>query len=157
MRDPEDKQWWCVEGVRRENTFLRQAHIAGWDIEVAPEKASDPYHHDFQVTMPCDLKSISTPFNTSEQKFGIPTEYAITINEKDFVRYAAKYPNILILLDVQFPGVERRLFSITLDRARKLIKSKKAFRHEYLHRVDDQQGNAKASYVFDVRDLDQLI
>lgn len=157
MRDPEDKDWWCTEGVRRENKFLREVSIRGWDIAVAPDKASNPYHHDFQITAPCDLKSISTPFNTSQQKFGIPTEYAITINEKDFVRYAEKYPNIIILLDVQFPHTERRLFSITLPRARNLIQAKKAFRHTYIHRVDDKSGNAKASYVFDVRDLDQLI
>jgi hypothetical protein len=157
MRDSEDKEWWCAEGVRLENKFLREVSVRGWDIEVAPDKANNPYHHDFQITVPSDLKSISTPFNTSEQKYGIPTEYAITINEKDFVRYAEKYPNIIILLDVKFPQSERRLFSITLPRARKLIQDNKAFRHAYIHRVDDVDGNAKASYVFDVRDLDQLI
>ena len=63
------------------------------------------------------------------------------------------YPNIIIYLDVEYSG---KLFSLTLDRARRLIETGRAHRHEYLERKDDTAGNAKVSFIFNTDDLDAV-
>jgi hypothetical protein len=103
--------------------------------------------------IPVDLKTMRTPWRKSQDLFDIPTEKAVSINQKDLRRYAELYPNIIIYLDVEYSG---KLFSLTLDRAKKLIKAGKAHRHEYLERKDDTEGNAKVSYIFNTDDLDAL-
>jgi hypothetical protein len=45
---------------------------------------------------------------------------------------------------------------MTVARAKTLITNGKAVKHEYKNRKDDTKGNAKISYVFDLRDLDKL-
>ena len=89
----------------------------------------------------------------SERLFGIPSEYAISINVKDLKRYRQLYPNILIILDVRWAGK----FMLTIPRAQALLNQGKAHRHQYKGRVDDERGNAKDSLVFDLRDLDEVI
>ena len=149
----EDKQSWCHAGQLAEGDFLVSHTIKGWGLAFNPEKQTNKYVHDFIGLIPVDLKSIRQPWIKSQELFNIPSERAISINEKDFVRYAQEYPNILILCHVEWLD---RCFILTLDRARKLIKEKRAIRHEYLNRKDDTSGNAKVSYIFDVDDLDQL-
>jgi len=102
--------------------------------------------------VPMDLKSIREPWRKSQQLFGIPSDYAISINLKDLRRYAELYPNIIIILDVEWSGI----YMMTVARAKTLITNGKAVKHEYKNRKDDTKGNAKVSYVFDLRDLDKL-
>lgn len=153
MINTEDKLAWCKAGEEAELQFVESHELCGWDIQINPNKTHDKYTHDMVGRVPMDLKSIGTRFNTSEKKYGIPTEWAVTVNEKDLVRYSELYPNILILLDVAW---HEKVWLLTVPRARSLIAAGAAKKHEYLKRKDDKDGNAKHSYVFDLRDLDEI-
>ena len=151
--DNQDKLAWCREGEKLEREFVASAPIQGWGVAMNPAKQSDPYTHDHIATVPMDLKTMDTQWRRSQQLFGIPPNYAVSINQKDFKRYSEKYPNIFIVLNVKWLDA---MYMLTVERARILIREGKAKSHEYLDRKNDMQGNAKISYIFDVRDLDIL-
>ena len=148
----EDKKAWCKAGELAEKDFVAVNKIAGWGIAMNPEKHNNLFTHDLVGMIPMDLKSVREPWRKSEELFGIPSKYAISINQKDLERYSSLYPNIIIILDVEWSGI----YMITVDRARSLVKAGKAVKHEYKNRKDDTKGNAKASYIFDLRDLDRI-
>jgi len=149
----EDKQAWCDHGEKEEKKFLEEKKVSGWDISLNPQKAHNKYAHDFVSVCPVDLKTMTTPFRLSEDLYGIPSSRAVTINKKDFERYAKLYPNIIILCNVVHAN---KMFTITVSRARKLISEKKARLHKYKNRKNDDKGNARCSYVFDTNDLDEV-
>ena len=151
--DLEDKLAWCEAGAAAEGDFVAQANIVGWGIGLNPAKQTDKFTHDLMGMVPMDLKSIRTQWRESERLFGIPSEYAISINLKDLKRYKQLYPNILVILDVRWSGK----YMLTIPRAQALLNQGKAHRHQYKGRVDDERGNAKDSLVFDLRDLDEVV
>jgi len=148
----EDKKSWCEAGFLAEQDFVATNKLIGWGISMNPNKHADPYTHDFVGMIPVDLKSIRKSWRKSLELFGIPSMYAISINTKDLIRYTNLYPNIIVLLDVEWSGV----YMLTMPRAKALVTSGKAVKHEYKNRKDDENGNAKTSYIFDLRDLDKL-
>ena len=152
MIDTEDKKSWCEAGSLAEKDFVATNKLEGWGISMNPTKHKDPYTHDFMGIVPMDLKSIREPWRKSQELFGIPSKYAVSINKKDIVRYANLYPNIIVLLDVEWAGV----YMLTMSRAKSLISNGKAKKHDYKNRRHDKQGNAKTSYIFDIRELDEL-
>ena len=151
MIDTENKDAWCEYGANLETQFITRK-FNDVEVKINGLKSSDKYTYDLRIELPADLKSIKTKWIFSQDMFGIPPERAISINEKDFIRYAKHYPNILIILDVEWDGV----YSITVVRARHLIREGKAKKHVYEKRKDDIKGNAKCSYIFDLNDLDKL-
>ena len=151
--DNQDKKAWCEAGTLAEGDFLASQSIKGWGLSWNPAKYSDPYAHDFLAIVPVDLKTMTTQWIKAYELFGISSDNAISINEKDFVRYSSIYPNIIILCDVQWLN---KRFTLTLPRARDLIHKGLAYRHEYLQRKGDNKGNAKISWIFDVNDLDEV-
>jgi len=150
--DLEDKKSWCHAGFLAEQDFVATNKLIGWGISMNPNKHEDPYTHDFVGIVPIDLKSIRESWRKSLELFGIPSMYAISINTKDLIRYSTLYPNIIVLLDVEWSGI----YMLTMPRAKALVSSGKAVKHEYKNRKDDAKGNAKTSYIFDLRDLDKL-
>ena len=82
--------------------------------------------------------------------FGIPHPYAISINEKDLTRYINLYPNIILILDIQFERVQAVKW-VDVKRLARLAEKGIAKRHAYKNRVEDKKGNAKVSYVYDMR------
>jgi hypothetical protein len=150
----EDKQAWCSYGAELEKQFASKMFTSSVGIVKNPAKTTDPYTHDLFALFPSDLKSIRTPFRTAH-RYGFDPEYAITINEKDVRRYTNKYPNIVLLLDIDYPSYKGVRIA-TIYRLNKFINSGKAKRHEYMFRVDDSSGNAKVSYIFDLRWFDEI-
>ena len=150
----ENKLEWCALGEELENKFVKQVDVVGWDVSINPEKSENKYVHDMVATIPVDLKSMPTPWKLSQSMFGIPPEYAISINKKDIDRYARLYPNIIILCDVLWTG---KIYSLTIPRALRLIRAGKVGYHQYKKRINDTDGNAKDSYIFDLRHLDELV
>jgi hypothetical protein len=150
----EDKLAWCKHGDDLEKQFLTRMFDSGLSIFRNPAKASDPYTHDVYAVLQADIKSIGTPFRTAD-RYGFSPDYAITINEKDIKRYSEKYPNILIFLDINYPNYQG-VRMVSLGTLKKFIKLDMAKKHEYINRRDDTQGNAKASYVFDLRWFDKV-
>ena len=152
MIDLNDKKAWCDLGLELEKEFVSNSRFSDVTIGMNPSKSFDKYTYDMKIEMPCDLKTITTPWIYSEEMFGIPSDYAISINRKDLRRYYSLYPNIIIIFDVQYENYKATHWS-DLDRLRILVKQNKAFLHKYKNRVDDNIGNAKDSYVLDVRKL----
>jgi len=152
-KDLQDKSAWVKYGGALEKPFVEQAEIEGWRLAINPGKEANPYTHDLVALIPSDLKTMDTQWKHSQKMFGIPPEYAVSINTKDFVRYERLYPNIIIILDVRWSGDR---YTLTLDRVNKLINLGRAKKHYYKNRVDDENGNAQSSYVFDLRHLDKI-
>lgn len=156
MMDTEKKQEWCEIGAEFERDFVAGNKINGWAVAINPDKQSNPYGHDWTMVVPADLKTVSTAWRKSQELFGIPPDYAVSVNVKDFRRYSKKCPNVLIVIDARFSVESSGKYLLTLPRAQWLIENGFAKRHEYMGRVYDTKGNAKESYVFDLRHLDKL-
>jgi len=150
MIENEDKQAWCQLGQTQEIDFVANRRFRGTAVKINPKKKADKYSHDFRLNVGADLKTITTEWKHSEKMFGIPYPYAISINEKDLCRYMDLYPNILLVLDIQFEKIKTVKW-VDVKRLANLARKGIAKRHEYKNRVDDKQGNAKASYVYDMR------
>ena len=148
MVDNEDKLSWCQYGEELEHEFLD----GSFPVTLNPKKVSDKFTHDFFIHLPCDLKSIMSKWIKSESLFGIPSEHAISINQKDLQRYRDLYPNLIMILNVQWSGV----YLLPVSYAINLIKQGKAKRHEYKNRQNDTKGNAKISWIFDLRNLEKI-
>ena len=152
----EDKKEWCDYGNALEELFLETQAFQGVFFALNQAKIEDKYAHDFTVTFPCDLKSIRTPWRMADKMFGIPSPFAISINDKDIVRYSELYPNIIIILDVNYPEYQATHFTDTKTLLNK-INLGQAIKHEYRKRKDDKRGNSKASWIFDVRCFPVLV
>ena len=153
MIDTENKLSWCEHGLRLEREFVTKYGDEMF-VSVHPDKAKCPYGPDFLVggLMPGDLKTQDTPFRTAG-RYGVPAERAVTFNEKDYDRYTAQYPNMLVFFWVRFLPQEA-VFLMTMADARRLCLPER--KHHYLRRKDDRRGNAKASYILDVRTLERV-
>lgn len=147
MIDPQNKQAWCEAGAHAEARMAGPLLPCGGALMLNPAKKIDKYTHDLFITLPSDLKTIRTRFNTAN-RYGIDPLSAITLNVKDVERYAAHYPNIVIVFDVDFGDYKRLCYS-HLREIKRAIRSGAAKLHEYKDRRDDARGNAKASYVMD--------
>jgi hypothetical protein len=150
----EDKLAWCEHGAELEKQFVAANSFSGVQIRMNPIKNVDKYTHDLMATFQADLKSIKTPFRTAD-RYGIPPSFAITLNEKDINRYKSMYPNIIIFFDIDYPEY-KGVRMAPLSRIFRLMDLGKAKRHEYINRMNDSGGNAKASYVFDYRWFDEV-
>lgn len=151
----DDKQAWCEHGRMLEDEFVLRQRFDDVLIGINPAKDDNPFTYDMRIDMPCDLKSAKTPWRKSWEMFGIDPRHAVSINQKDLRRYARLYPNIVILFDVDYPEY-KAVHWATLDMMRMMREGGDMALHQYGARVDDTQGNAKASYVFDVTLLPRL-
>jgi hypothetical protein len=168
--DTEDKQAWCDYGDATERQF-----VAGrlFDLELGghinPQKKSNPYTHDIFVQFPSDLKSVRTPLFKSMELYGIDPQYAVTFNHKDAERYKELYPNIIVIFDVWWRDCSKEIngciytvqemhatYAGFLHNIRSAIIKSGSHRIDYARRVNDTSGNAKSSWVFDVRDLQEI-
>ena len=151
----DDKQKWCEHGRELEDEFVLRQRFVDVLIGINPDKDSNPFTYDMRIDLPCDLKSTKTPWRKAQEMFGIDPRYAVSINQKDLRRYARLYLNIVIVFDVDYPDY-RATHWATLDMFRIMLEGGDMALHQYGARIDDTQGNAKASYVFDVSKLPRL-
>lgn len=150
MIDTEDKLAWCERGLLLEREFVSR-YYDDLCVEINPAKLLDKYAPDLLVAgaVPGDLKVQDTAFRTAG-RYGVPADRAVTFNEKDYDRYSEKYPAMLVFFWVRFlPG--EAVFLMTMSDARRLCLPER--RHHYLRRKHDDRGNAKTSYVLDIRTL----
>lgn len=167
----EDKAWWVEEWRGAEFDFVdRVAPALGLDAVINPAKASDPFAADLVVDgRVADLKCQRAPFFRAGELYGLDPRWSVTFNRKDFLRYERLYPDLVLFFWVAWlqsslvlrgrvlsvapiAGVWRVEFSDLADR----IRSGGVPLHSYQRRVDDLSGNAKDSYLFDLRGFDQL-
>jgi hypothetical protein len=168
--DTENKLAWCESGAKSEEEFVKSMRFNGLGFAMNADKAFDPYTNDLTIKCRSDLKSVRTPLFKAKGLYGLDPQYAITFNVKDGKRYKELYPNILVVFDVKWEQLEwtdREGFVYTVEPMHQvymgsltsirqaIIKAGKKL-HAYQRRVDDRQGNAKDSYVFDVRELHRI-
>lgn len=171
LHDVQDKKWWVKQGEKKEIEFVeRIAPSLGLISRINPQKRSNPYAPDLVVNNHlADLKYREIPFFTSYNKYGIPPQYAVTFNRKDYTNYYFNYPDVVIYFWVDWrttthklgksfyavrpmTGVWRGDFGKLVE----LVQSKMARLHYYANRQNDMLGNARSSYVLDLRDMDEL-
>jgi hypothetical protein len=152
--DNQDKLAWCDFGEQRERMFLERIWNSGIGITRNPSKATDRFSYDALITLPCDIKTVLTPFNSAQELYGVDRRYAVTLNRKDVERYAALYPGIILVFNIAHIFYTAIHYG-PLTQIQRMIKHGKCSEHFYQHRVVDD-GNAQSSYVFDVRYLPVL-
>ncbi len=150
--DNENKLEWCVYGEQLELDFINNHIFKDTVLCINPEKDSNKFTFDMRINFPCDLKSRNTPWRLSQKLFGISSTYAVTIDRKDLQRYRKLYPNICIVFDINYPDYKNIHFGFISDFS-KMIGDNALHLHQYKSRVNDNQGNAKECYVFDIRHL----
>lgn len=169
--DNEDKLAWCEKfGADAELAFAAgRMHQIGLATYLNPEKRENKYAHDLFTVFPSDLKTVRTPLFKAAELYGIDPQYAVTFNVKDGVRYKTLYPNIVVIFDVKWDvcsmdinGVAYRVepmhstYAGFLQDIRAAILKSGNRKITYAQRVADTNGNAKESYVFDVRHLHKI-
>ena len=170
MHDTEDKQWWTIEWAKREHLFVEKVcpelGLAG---SINPAKLRDKYAPDLVVdSRLADLKCQETPFFTA-RTYGIDSQFAVTFNRKDYSRYKQLYPDLIVYFWIDWQqsamsirgkqysvrpmaGIWRASFGTLMCR----IESGDVPLHAYQRRQGDMRGNAKESYLFDVRSFECL-
>ena len=168
--DTEDKQAWCESGAEAERAFaVGRLFDLGLSGGVNLEKKTNPYTHDLFVNFPADLKTVRTPLFKSQKLYGLDPQYTVTFNDKDGRRYKDLYPNIIVIFDVKWDVLEKNIDGMVytvdpmhitvagfLGDIRAAIKRSGSHKINYQRRVNDTEGNAKDSWVFDLRYLHTL-
>lgn len=171
VHDTEDKKWWVVEWRNHENLFVSEV-CPRLDLvaQINPAKKHNPYAPDIIVQgRLADLKCQQTPFFKSGVRYSIAPQFAVTFNYKDYLRYLECYPDLVIYYWLDWQETEKTIrrqvyrvkpmagvWRVEFQTLHKLISSGKPPLHTYQRRVGDRQGNAKKSYVFDVRRFECL-
>jgi hypothetical protein len=160
VHDPQDKGYYCKQGVLREKKFIAMMNQHSQiKVRENPEKKSTPkgkYAADLWVPEYgyCDLKSQETPFFKSMGKSGIPPENAVTFNSKDLGRYRRVYENIGIFFWVNWIKNESKygkcpyrwgIYFIRLREILEIIDSSGASSHAYLNRKEEHGDEYMAS------------
>ena len=164
--DTEDKSWWLQHGENLEFDFVTKCqNLLGLEISINPQKKIDKTAPDL-VFEGClaDLKTQNTPFFTAS-RYGIDPRFCVTFNRKDYERYASKYPEINVFFWVDWKQLSYKEFSTThlagvykvsFSELSEMVEAG-APEHTYLRRINDQAGNAKTSFLLDVRKMSNLM
>lgn len=163
--DTEDKNWWLEHGLALEYEFVQLCKKAKQiNAEVNPSKTTEPWAPDLIVDNElADLKVQNTPFFTAT-RYKLDPRFTVTFNRKDYERYKQLYPQIVVYfwinwiqLTWQSHQVEplNAIYKAPFQLIETIIKEG-AIEHSYIHRRNDRLGNAKSSFLFDVRKFEQL-
>ncbi len=172
MHNTEDKAWWVLEGARLEQKFVENVSPKiGLKAIINPDKEKDPFAPDLLVDADqklADLKTQNTPFFKAKELYGLDPQYTVTFNKKDYQRYTEKYKGITIIFWVCWTDVSKKISDITytvqpmvgvwrctLEDVEGFV-NEGAPLHEYQRRKEDKDGNARDSYLFDLRNMKQL-
>jgi len=151
-------------------TFLNTLPFTSYKAKINPNKKNNPYTHDLIVNrFKSDLKTQDTPFFLANKLYNIDPQWAITYNHKDYINYKKNYTNknieMLLFFDLKRKdeinyGIQtypmRAVFITKAAVIEKMIENNEIPLHEYKNRKDDLNGNAKNSYVIDVRKFQMI-
>jgi hypothetical protein len=161
--DLQAKKIWCKDGEKIEEAFI-QKFGDKLNLQINPEKLTNPYAPDllFEGNLIADLKTQNTPFFKAEKIYGIDSTYAVVFNRKDAIRYFKLYKEIVIYFWIEWHSVRFEMGSYKneveyikgvwkIDFLNLIEILKVAPLHEYQQRKNDVKGNAKSSFVLDIR------
>jgi hypothetical protein len=160
--DLQNKKLWCKDGEKIEEAFISK-YGKQLSLSINPEKSINPYAPDLIYNSNiADLKTQNTPFFKAKKLYNIDPSYAVVFNRKDAVRYWRLYKDIIIYFWVEWHSVKfvmgnfqqeikyiNGVWSIKFIDLVKLLKVSPE--HHYQQRVTDKRGNAKSSFVLDIR------
>ncbi|CAM4181232.1 hypothetical protein [Zobellia nedashkovskayae] len=162
-KDLQAKTVWCKDGEKIEVAFIDR-YGSKLNLKINPEKTTNPYAPDlvFNQNRLADLKTQNTPFFKAQSMYGIDSSYAVVFNRKDAIRYYKKYPEIIIYFWIEWHSVKfvmgsfennvkyiNGVWRIPFKNLIEILKI--APKHEYKQRKNDTKGNAKSSFVLDIR------
>ena len=164
--DNQAKTAWVERSKSTEQDFV---NVYGKELglTINPAKDRDPYVPDlmWRGRRLAELKARSTPFFQAGRYYGIPPQYAVTINLKDIRHYTENYPGLLIYFWVFWaPPYEKHevrvepmsgVWGIRLENLVPLCTDDRL--HAYMERRNDTKGNAKDSYVVSLEEMKCLI
>lgn len=174
LHNTEDKNWWLLYGNKKEEAFIKFAEEKGIlpGIQLNPERPMKPWLPEFIYEGKyADLKEQTTPFFTAK-KYNVPPRYAFTLNVRDVNDIAEKYSGCQLIIYINWLAVRFQMFSggqiineisvVPLQGVWLLkpidleIFLTNSPIHSYKRRFNDTRGNAKDSYVIDVRKLNLI-
>lgn len=170
--DTEDKQFWVKKYYLKEVEFCeRLAPNINIKAVINPNKRDNPTLPDLLVNgRLADLKYQSTPFYSAGVNYGYDPQYTVTFNQKDYFNYQDNYPDLDIFYWVDYPDMKKEyrgnivkinrfegVFFIKFQDLKGLIEEKHSPLHDYQRRTRDTVGNAKSSYLLDIRDFHCLV
>jgi len=164
--DTEDKVWWLQHGLELEYQFVElcknQLKIKA---EINPAKLDSPTAPDLLVGGKiADLKVQNTPF-FSASRYSMDPRFTVTFNRKDFERYSSQYPEIVIYFWVNWTQLAWKDFRVQklnaickadFSQIADKVTSGTAKEHSYIHRQGDTKGNAKSSFLLDIRTFQKV-
>jgi hypothetical protein len=159
----EDKSWWLRHGEVLEKRFVQFCvQELGLAASINPAKAADPTAPDLVVNgQLADLKVQNTPF-FSAGRYGLDPRFTVTFNRKDYERYAKLYPALIIFFWADWKQLEWRdsrvaplsaIYQVPFATIAAKIKGGTVPEHAYQRRVGDRAGNAKSSFLLDLREF----
>lgn len=166
-KDNEARMQWYKYGESLERQFLSNiAPAYSLQIALNPKKLYDPTVIDmiYKDKFPADLKTQNTPFFTST-KYGVPSQYAVTFNHKDYTRYKKLYPYAIIFFWIEWKQLSWKdkkvkpmngVWKVPFWKIVRDIENGTVKLHTYQKRAKDDRPNAKDSYVLDIRNYTQL-
>lgn len=162
--DLQDKSRWCKDGEKIEEAFVRE-YGERFGLIINPEKKTNPYAPDLlniNTGKLGDLKFQSTPFFKAMLLYKIDPTYAVVFNLKDKLRYQKEYPQLEIYYWVNWIAVKFQMgnseivvsplngvWKVDFQIFKEYLEVRAL--HEYQQRIQDQKGNARSSYVCDIR------
>jgi hypothetical protein len=167
----EDKERWCREGAENEKLFVSDFCVKhGLPIVLNPDKEHDEFAPDLLYNGGlADLKFQSSPFFKVSERGGaqFKPQHSVTFNVKDYRRYSKDYPSITVVYWViwhhltemfgkrvdPMVGVWVTPFADIVTR----VEAGEAPVHEYQNRRNDHRGNARDSYILDLRWFQRLV
>ena len=163
--DNQAKNLWCAYGEAQEREFVRNFHEK-LGVIINPQKWA-PGHGKYTPDLLNirsgrlgDLKRVKEPFFKSGILHDCNPQFTVTFNVKDAKRYYALYPALDIYFWVTFQAEERFDVEVKPLDGVWMVPFSKLFKylyhceiHEYLFRVGDTKGNAKDSFLCDLRNF----
>ena len=166
QHNTEDKAWWLQHGLELEYQFVEICrNELKLKAEINPAKSDSPTAPDLLVDGKiADLKVQNTPF-FSASKYSMNPRYTVTFNRKDFERYSSLYPDIVIYFWVNWTQLAWKDFRVQklnaickadFSQIADQVTSGAAKEHTYIHRQGDTKGNAKSSFLLDIRTFQKV-
>lgn len=162
--DLQNKGVWCEDGASQEKVFVKK-YGEQLGLIINPEKVNNPYAPDLLNTkndILADLKTQNTPFFQAKSRFGYDPQFTVVFNGKDRERYKSQYPKIEIYFAVDWQAVKFEnnsgaievnpmigVWFIPFPKLDVILGN--APYHEYQQRVWDEKGNAKGSYILNLK------
>ena len=168
--DTDDRYGYYKYGEIRERAFVKMMKKQGYNVNINPKKKHDNTAVDLVWDNDLvELKSRQGPFFLAN-KYGITIDpnFAVPINKKDIVRYRDVLKlgsEFEIAIWADWPAETRFGVSVngtkgvwmtTLGHLLTKIEEG-APEHEYKRRKHDSRINAKDSYYFDLREMEQIL